>query len=88
MITDPYIIALIGALCLVGLIIAYFLWKRIYAGLKWVWKKIVGPPVMWVYNNIFTPIGHCGRDFIFVWKECFCGCCDSCDECCNPYKRI
>ena len=130
---DPYTIAIIGVGSVVGLVVLYFMSKRILKALAWFWKVVLGPPCMpvvlrpgqrmsgratqptaranaspaagmswvikltafgasrphrWVYNNIFTPVGHCGRDFIFVWKEACCNCCDTCDQCCNPYKRI
>ena len=85
---DPYTIAIIGVGVLVGLVIIYCMAKRILKVIKWFWAVVLGPPCKWVYDTIFTPIGHCGRDFVFVWKEACCNCCDTCDTCCNPYKRI
>ena len=85
---DPYTIAIIAVGSVIGLVIMYFMAKRIIKALNWFWAVVLGPPCKWVYRTIFTPIGHCGRDCVFVWKEACCNCGDSCDMCCNPYKRI
>mmetsp|Transcript_19910 Transcript_19910/g.32765 ORF Transcript_19910/g.32765 Transcript_19910/m.32765 type:complete len:160 (+) Transcript_19910:195-674(+) len=85
---DTWMIVLIvlGVLLLIWLL--YCILPHVFACLRWFWRRVLSPPIFFVYVYIMTPIGHCSRDCIFTTKEACCDCIDSCDMCCSPYKRI
>lgn len=85
---DTVTIVLIVVGGLFGLWALYFIIPKILQCLRWFWRRIVAPPIIFIYDYVFTPIGHCSRDCLFTSKEACCDCYDSCDICCNPYKRV
>lgn len=80
--------ALVGIGSVLALWALYHVLPALFGCLAWAWATIVVSPATFVYDFVLTPVGHCGRDCVFVTKEACCGCCDACELCMHPYKRI
>jgi len=85
---DTLMIVLIVIGGILGLVALYYILPKVFSCFRWTWRRVLAPPIFFVYDYIFTPIGHCTRDCMFISKEACCDCYDRCDLCCNPYKRV